>query len=209
MAAAISAINAKIRSRPVLSYFCSTRKLFRFSCYLGLSSEEFGDRVLTFSTCRFLGPSFKFWHSCRSSDGYKEQRSRDVCISLVPWFYFVEDRTPLLIPDLQWQHNQPFFLIPWPTRSQLIAAFEQNIWYHDRIVDRLLRHIHALCSCSHTEKLSLVRLPLYKLWSTVDARGAISAVLEVSFFSIIQRATQSPRSIFADAIRKITACVAF
>ncbi|MCJ1470338.1 hypothetical protein MMC07_008983 [Pseudocyphellaria aurata] len=34
MAAAISAINAKIRSQPVLSYFCSTRKLLNLFGFL-------------------------------------------------------------------------------------------------------------------------------------------------------------------------------
>lgn len=61
-----------------------------------------------------------------------------------------------------------------------IFPYEQNIWHHDRSVGYLLRHIHALCPSSHAEKPSLIRLPFYKFRGAVGARGAISAVLEVS-----------------------------
>lgn len=82
MAAAISALNAKIRSQPVLNYICSTRtsKPLPITPTTPLSTSD--DDQLTKPPpppiYRFLGPSLQLRHPHRSRNGHPE-RSRNVC----------------------------------------------------------------------------------------------------------------------------------
>ena len=66
MAAAISAINAKLRSHPVLNYVCSTRTsdLFLPSMYMAFEGTD--------ALMRFLGPGLQLRYPSRSSYGYSE-----------------------------------------------------------------------------------------------------------------------------------------
>ena len=76
MAAALSALNAKIRSQPVLNYVCSTRT--SKSGHLADTAPNSTDHRLTMSTpYRFLGPSLQLRHPDRSRNGHAE-RSRNV-----------------------------------------------------------------------------------------------------------------------------------
>ena len=67
MAAAISALNAKIRSQPVLNYVFSTRKSLKIEMPRSLFM-----RLIT-DNCRFLGPSLQFRDTHRSGHGYEER----------------------------------------------------------------------------------------------------------------------------------------
>jgi hypothetical protein len=96
MAAAIKAINAKIRSNKVLDYFCSTREFSQFripaqlvgtstvsACLaehvaaihaaIRFEESEENRQDEADSICRFLGPSIEFWYPDCGSDGYTER----------------------------------------------------------------------------------------------------------------------------------------
>ena len=88
MAAALSALNAKIRSQPVLNYVCSTRTskiqpnqlpilLFNPNPYHRLT--DLLTHILP-TLCRFLGPSLQLRHPHRRRNGHAE-RSRYVNIT--------------------------------------------------------------------------------------------------------------------------------
>ena len=76
MAAAISALNAKIRSQPILNYVCSTRTSDPHH-NTTLRSSTIITRLHSLSDYRFLGPSLKLRHTHRRRHGHAE-RSRNV-----------------------------------------------------------------------------------------------------------------------------------
>lgn len=82
MAAAISALNAKIRSQPVLNYVCSTRTSNTPPSALPETLQSYKTNKLPSST-RLLGPSLQLRHPHRRRHGHAE-RSRNVPAPPIP-----------------------------------------------------------------------------------------------------------------------------
>lgn len=71
MAAALSALNAKIRSQPVLNYVCSTRKLALRDFTVALPPlKEWAIADSGLIHTRFLGPGIEFRYSRRCNCGH-------------------------------------------------------------------------------------------------------------------------------------------
>ena len=141
MAAALSALNAKIRSQPVLNYVCSTR--MSLNALTASKTQEIS--VLTFT--RFLGPSLQFRYTDRSGHG-RPKRSGDVSIlshpcAIWPWTLCLLQYAP----DFRGLH--------------VLTAFNSQYFRQDdRGPHTLLRHLYALLHGCHAKELSLVRMSL-------------------------------------------------
>ena len=205
MAAALSALNAKIRSQPLLSYVCSTRtSIPHLSDQLRTEAKKKKSpmRRTSYKSSRPRPPPTPNNSPndppprCPPTDSLRAKQISGVrsptlaSPSQRSWTPRKIQKCPF--PPSPLPPHYPLPSLPPPTprglrsmyveRGGFIFPCAQYIRPHDGRPGPLFGHLYALLPGRAAKELSAVRMPLCQFQRAADAGVAVFAVLEVSFF---------------------------
>ncbi len=186
MAAAIKALNAKIRSNPVSDYLCSTRKPASPVSPFPLRARNKLTRCMPTRQISGARPPIS------ASPSQPSWTRRRILRCMSPHHHTPPSVPPLLLLP---EHSPPFPILqntptPLPPSSlppkkteanHFPRSPKQHLGPHDRGADALLGHLHALRPGRDAQEPAAVRVPLYQFRVPVDAGVSVHEVLEVSW----------------------------